>query len=111
MSRHTRRIYVFLAILAAAPVVWGAVPGDLDADNVVSQAELENAISLSNQGKITAEELAEIKHINENYPRKVVDSLGNEIIIYKPIKSIIAPNSNAEELLRSIIVNCISFYN
>lgn len=105
MSRHIRRLYVFLALLAllaAAPVVWGAVPGDLDADNVVSQAELENAISLSNRGKITAEELAEIKHINENYPRKVVDSLGNEIIIYKPIKSIIAPNSNAEELLRSI---------
>lgn len=102
MLRHTRRLYIFLAILAAVPVVLGAVPGDLDADNAVSKAELENAIALNSQGKITAEELAEIKHINENYPRKVVDSLGNEVIIYKPIKSIIAPNSNAEELLRSI---------
>ncbi|HNX09530.1 MAG TPA: ABC transporter substrate-binding protein [Methanothrix sp.] len=102
MLRHIRRLYIFLAILAAFPVVWGAVPGDLDSDNVVSQAELENAIALNSQGKITDEELAEIKHINENYPRKVVDSLGNEVVIYKPIKSIIAPNSNAEELLRSI---------
>jgi len=102
MLRHIRRLYIFLAILAAVPVVWGAVPGDLDADNVVSHAELENAIALNSQGKITDEELAEIKHINENYPRKVVDSLGNEVVIYKPIKSIIAPNSNAEELLRSI---------
>jgi len=102
MLQYLRAILVSLVFLAAASTAWGAVPGDQDGDRMVSGEELKNAEKLLKEGNITADEYAEIEHISKNYPRKVVDSLDNEVIIYKPVKSIIAPNSNAEELLRSI---------
>ncbi|MDM7939081.1 MAG: ABC transporter substrate-binding protein, partial [Methanothrix sp.] len=93
---------LILIILAATSLVHGAVPGDLDGDKIVSQDELQKAEEQLKDGKISAEQMEEIKHINENYPRKVTDSLGNEVVIYAPVKKIIAINSNAVELLRSI---------
>ena len=105
MSRNLRNILVTLVFLAVASTTLGAIPGDQDGDRIVSQEELENARTLLKEGNITSEQLDEIEHISESYPRRVVDSLENEIVIYKPVKSIIAPNSNAEELLRSILAH------
>jgi len=91
-----------LLFFALSAYALGAVPGDLNGDKIVSQDELQKAEEQLKDGKISAEQMEEIKHINENYPRKVTDSLGNEVVIYAPIKKIIAINSNAVELLRSI---------
>lgn len=104
MNKSLRIKLVLLVILAMSASTWGAIPGDQDGDQIVSKAELEEEEGLFNEGNITSEQLEEIKHISESYPRKVVDSLDNEVVIYKPVKSIIALNSNAEELLRSIRV-------
>jgi iron complex transport system substrate-binding protein len=78
------------------------VSGDLDGDNVVSNEEMEIAEQSYKDGKITSDQLEEILHIHENYPRIVEDSIGSSVTIYKPVNSIIAPNSNADELLRAI---------
>jgi iron complex transport system substrate-binding protein len=104
MNNSLRITLVLLAILATSASTWGAIPGDQNGDQIVSKVELEEAEGLFKEGNITSEQLEEIKHISENYPRKVVDSIDNEVVIYKPVKSIIALNSNAEELLRSIRV-------
>ncbi|KUK43440.1 MAG: Periplasmic binding protein [Methanothrix harundinacea] len=65
------------------------VPGDLDSDLIVSDEELEAAQSSYDAGKITAEELAKIEQINENYPRTITDTAGREVTFYKPVERII----------------------
>ena len=79
-----------LLLFALSAFALGAVPGDLDGDKIVSQDELRKAEELLKDGKISAEQMEEIKHIKENYPRTLVDSANRTIVIYKPIKSIIA---------------------
>jgi len=87
-------LHVLLAIsfaLAAVPAAAYsvAVPGDLDGDMIVSAEELAAAKASLSAGKITAEVLAEIEHIHENYPRKIVDTAGREVTFYKPVERII----------------------
>jgi len=77
-------------LLAAIAFAHGAVPGDLDEDKIVSQDELSNAESQFKEGKITSDQLEEIKHIKENYPRTIVDCTNRTVTIYKPVKRIIA---------------------
>jgi iron complex transport system substrate-binding protein len=93
---------ILLVVTAVSTIAFGAVPGDQNGDKIISQDELSNAENLLKEGKITSDQLEEIKHIKENYPRKVIDSLENEVVIYQPVKSMIILNSNAVELLRSI---------
>jgi iron complex transport system substrate-binding protein len=90
MKNRLRTGSLILLILAAITIVHGAVPGDLDGDKIVSQDELLNAESLFEQGKITSDQLEEIKHIKENYPRTIVDCTDRTVTIYQPIKRIIA---------------------
>lgn len=71
------------------------VPGDLDGDMIVSDEELEAAQSSFDAGKITSEELEKIEHINENYPRKVIDIIGREVTFYKPVERIITTEPNS----------------
>ena len=77
--------------LAALPAVAFdvVVPGDLDGDSIVSDEELEAAQSSYDDGSVTAEELEKIEHINENYPRTIMDSAGREVTLYKPVERII----------------------
>ncbi len=93
-----------LAMSALSPASAQAivVPGDLDGDMIVSGDEMASAEQSYQEGKISSEQLEVIRHIHENYPRSVEDSIGCNVTIYKPVNSIIAPNSNADELLRSI---------
>jgi len=79
-----------------------AVPGDLDGDLIVSSDELLAAEQDQGAGKITAEELEEIRHISQNYPREIVDSSGREVTIYKPLEKIVIFNSETVEVLRSL---------
>ena len=87
-------LLVLLAIsvaLAAVPAAAYsvAVPGDLDGDMIVSDEELSAAMTSLSSGGITAEELAKIEHIHENYPRTVVDTAGRKVTFYKPVERII----------------------
>ena len=75
------------AVPAAAYSV--AVPGDLDGDMIVSAEEVAAAKASLSAGKITAEELADIENIHENYPRTVVDTAGRKVTFYKPVERII----------------------
>jgi iron complex transport system substrate-binding protein len=77
--------------LAALPAIAYdvVVPGDLNGDMIVSDEELETAQSSYDDGKITSEELEKIEHINENYPRTIIDSAGREVTLYKPIERIV----------------------
>lgn len=90
MSISLRANLIVLMILAAIASVHGAVPGDLDGDKIVSQDELSNAESQFKEGTITSEQLEEIKHIMENYPRTIVDCTNRTVTIYRPVKRIIA---------------------
>jgi iron complex transport system substrate-binding protein len=81
---------IILMLLAAISSVHGAVPGDLDGDKIISQDELLNAESQFKDGKITSDQLEEIRHIKENYPRTIVDCTNRTVTIYKPMNRIIA---------------------
>lgn len=93
---------IAIALLIVSIGALGAVPGDMNEDNIVSNDELLKAEDLAKEGNLSAEQLEEIRHIHEDYPRNVEDSLGYNVTVYKPVNSVIAPNSNANELLRSI---------
>ncbi|MHB8117928.1 MAG: ABC transporter substrate-binding protein [Methanothrix sp.] len=90
MKNSLRNCLFILILLAAITFVHGAVPGDLNGDKIVSQDELLNAENLLKEGKITSDQLEEIEHIKENYPRTIVDCTNRTVSIYKPINRIIA---------------------
>jgi len=95
MKRYT--IFMLMVLLASSTLLAvmpaGAqgivVPGDLDGDRTVSVDEMDAAEQSYQDGKITSEELEEIRHIHENYPRTTTDYRGTEVTIYKPTKTII----------------------
>ncbi|MHC1594187.1 MAG: ABC transporter substrate-binding protein [Methanotrichaceae archaeon] len=76
------------------------VPGDLDGDKIVSDEEMDAAEQSYKDGKITSEELEEIRHIHENYPRTITDSAGREVTIYKPIDRIVTISEYSAEAVR-----------
>ncbi len=87
---HLLLLAITISLMALPAVAYETVvPGDLDGDLIVSEEELEAAESSYGAGKITAEELAEIEHIHENYPRTIVDTAGREVVFYKPVERII----------------------
>lgn len=80
-------------IIACAALMIGSafaqgtdVPGDSNGDKIVSADEVAAAEKLVQEGKISADELQEIKHIHEKYPIEINDSSNRTIVIYKPIK-------------------------
>jgi iron complex transport system substrate-binding protein len=88
-----------LAILVTSSCAWGAVPGDLDGDKIVSQDELLKAENQSTEGKISVEQLEEIRHIRENYPRTIVDSTNRTVTICKPVERVITYGGYDAEIL------------
>jgi iron complex transport system substrate-binding protein len=93
MRKYLLSFLALLFLFAFSAFALGAVPGDLDGEKIVSQGELQKAEEQLKDGKISAEQMEEIKHIKENYPRTLVDSANRTITIYKPIERI------TEELL------------
>lgn len=78
------------------------VPGDNNDDKIVSAEELAAAEKLAQEGKLSAEELQEIRHIHDTYPRTIIDSAGNNITIYKPIRRIAVMSTEDYEILRTL---------
>jgi iron complex transport system substrate-binding protein len=86
-------------IFATASAQGIVVPGDADGDMIVSDEELELAEQSYSEGKITSDELEEIKHIHEKYPITVTNSYGDTVTIYKPVNGIISTPSWSIEML------------
>jgi iron complex transport system substrate-binding protein len=80
------------------------VPGDLDGDGVISEDEIAAARGSYEDGEISSEELEEIEHVYENYPRTISDGSGMEVTIYRPIERAICTTPQQLETLRSIKV-------
>jgi iron complex transport system substrate-binding protein len=77
----------FASTPASAQII--VVPGDLDGDMIVSGDEMASAEQSHRDGKISPEQLEEIEHIHENYPRTIVDSVDRTVTIYKPVERVI----------------------
>jgi len=91
-----RMVCVLVMMLCMSLVVMPAgaqgivVPGDLDGDRTVSVDEMDAAEQSYQDGKMTSDQLEEIRHIHENYPRTTTDYRGTEVTIYKPINTIVS---------------------
>lgn len=107
MRKHlTTLLALCLSLTATLFVVQGTVtPGDLDEDLVISEYELALAEQSYQEKTITSEEIDEIRHIHDNYPRQVTDYLGRDVTIYKPIKRIVCTAGQHLETLRSLQVS------
>lgn len=104
------KIKKYILILLALIVLFNPcialikVPGDLNSDLKVSDDELKQAELLYQKGEHSSQNLSEIKHIHELYPRAVIDSKGRTVTIYKPIKTIVCTLSHYLETLRTLKV-------
>jgi iron complex transport system substrate-binding protein len=95
-------IFNFLGLAAAYQEV--SVPGDTNGDKTISAEELKAAEKDFENGRISHEELENIRLIHESYPRNINDSTGCEITIYKPIERIAVLTTEDYEILRTL--NC-----
>jgi len=93
-----------LLALGPATAGDGTIPGDLDADKIVSDEEMEAAETSYEEGSVTSEELEEIRHIHEDYPRTIIDTKGREVTIYKPVETVGCTISQHLETLRTLQV-------
>jgi len=91
----------FAMMIACAALMIGSafaqgtdVPGDSNGDKIVSAEEVAVAEKLAQEGKLSADELQEIKHIHEKYPIEITDSANKTVTVYKPIKRIVTQNTN-----------------
>lgn len=75
------------------------VPGDSNGDKIVSAEEVAAAEKLADDGKLSADELQEIKHIHEKYPITITDSANRTVTIYKPVKRMISQGTYAHEAI------------
>lgn len=100
MKNCLRNGSIILIILAAITFVHGAVPGDLDGDKIVSKDELQMAEDQLKEGKITSDQLEEIRHINEAYPRTFMDAINRTVTVSRPIKRIVVLGAFTPEALR-----------
>lgn len=105
MKGTLRIAMVLLVTLAASSGAWGIVPGDLDGDKIISQDELQKAESQLKNGTITSDQMEEISHIHDNYPRTIEDSANQTVTIYKPIKSVITFGPSECEVMRALKLN------
>lgn len=106
-----KRIYVLVLLFCifnsmglAAAYQDVSVPGDTNGDKTISAEELKVAEKDFEDGRISHEELRNIRLIHESYPRKINDSAGSEITFYKPIERIAVLTTEDYEILRTL--NC-----
>ena len=90
------------------PQACAIVTGDIDEDRIVSGAELADLIleyldaAPIDSTHIGLANLRAASHIHAYYPRTIVDSNGDELTLYKPVKRIIAYNSDCAEVILSL---------
>jgi len=75
------------------------IPGDSNGDKIISAEEVTSAEKLAKEGKLSEDELQEIKHIHEKYPITVIDSANRTVTIYKPVKRLISQGTYAYEAI------------
>jgi iron complex transport system substrate-binding protein len=105
------KFFAFLLLMLGvmlSPQACAAITGDLDGDRIVSETELTEQIleylaaPPASSSHIGLADLRAASHIHAYYPRTIVDSNGDTITIYKPVKRIIAYNSDCAEVIRSL---------
>lgn len=100
---RTSIIFLFVACIALMIVSAFAqetnVPGDSNGDKIISAEEVAAAEKLAKEGKLSEDELQEIKHIHEKYPITVIDSANRTVTIYKPVKRLISQGTYAYEAI------------
>jgi iron complex transport system substrate-binding protein len=94
----------FMGMVAGEGAEGIFVPGDLDGDRIVSDDEMVAARESYEDGEIISEELSEIEHVHDNYPRTIIDGSGMEVTIYRPVESAVCTTPQQLETLRSIKV-------
>jgi iron complex transport system substrate-binding protein len=103
-SRVTLSALCLLLALVPAIAIVDMIPGDLDGDKIVSDEEMMIAQQSYENKSITSDDLEEIKHIHDEYPRTIIDSKGREVTIYKPVKTVGCTISQHLETLRTLKV-------
>jgi len=93
---------LLLANMAFLAPCHGEVPGDLDADKIVSDFELETAKQSYQKGVINSSQLTEIENIHDLYPVEVIDGSGRSVTIYSPLKRVVCFNAQAMEMMRTL---------
>lgn len=97
-------LWLVMALSMIPAPACASVTGDTNGDDIVSKAELTGHILdyLDGSSEISLSDLRSGSHIHAYYPRTIVDSNEDELTLYKPIKRIIAYNSNCAEVIRSL---------
>ncbi len=98
-------------IFSTASGIDVVVPGDADGDMIVSDEELEQAEKSFDEGKITSEQLEEIRHIHNNYPITIIDSADRTVTIYKPVRTMIPMGWSQCEPVFVLVLWNINFAN
>ncbi|OPX77165.1 MAG: Cobalamin-binding protein precursor [Methanosaeta sp. PtaB.Bin018] len=83
-------IIACMALMIVSAFAQGiVVPGDSNGDKIVSAEELAAAEKLAQEGKLSADELQEIRHIHEKYPISITDSANRTVTFYQPAERIV----------------------
>ena len=78
------------------------IPGDRDADSVISDVEMALANQDYKNGNISSGDLGQIKLIHDRFPVEVTDSAGNAIKIYRPLKRVVVLNGLVAEMMQTL---------
>jgi len=99
-------------LLAVMPFASGKgmkkIPGDANNDEKLTEDELASAIilyMLGETGHLDMEDLRDAAHVYAYWggePKRITDSAGRNITIYKPIKRVVVFNSETVETMRSL---------
>ena len=98
-------------LLAVMPIASGKVmkkiPGDANNDEKLTEEELASAIIsyMLGEAEQDMEDLRDAAHVYAYWggePRRITDSAGRNITIYKPIKRVVVFNSETVETMRSL---------
>jgi len=99
-------------LLAVMPIASGKgmkkIPSDANNDEKLTEEELASAIisyMLGEAGHLELEDLRDAAHVYAYWggePKRITDSAGRNITIYKPIKRVVVFNSETVETMRSL---------
>lgn len=104
MYRLSRASRICIAIIMMASLTSLAsdqsIQGDRDGDRLVSDDELARAYQDQKNGTVSSDEILQIELIHDKYPIEIVDSAGNTVMIYKPLKRVVVLNGLATEVMQ-----------
>ncbi len=106
----TIALCIFLTAMPAGALLDWDVTGDSDDDDIVSDGELINEIIAylrvehlgDSVDHLELGDLWNASHIYRYYPRTVVDSADNTVMIYRPLRRVVIFNGEAIETLRTL---------